>query len=60
MGAGVFCDTCHQLVYLRVVDGDKVKLVQGGRTVITTSAKSKLNLKLKCPGGHETAVRIEP
>ena len=56
--AAVFCDVCHQMVYLVVKHGDKVSLVQGGRAVITTSAQSKLNMKLKCPSGHEKAVSL--
>lgn len=54
--AVVFCEKCHKLVYLRVKDGDKMRLVQGNRTIITTSPESKLKMKLKCPAGHEIQI----
>jgi hypothetical protein len=36
--------------------GDKVKIIQGGHAVLTTNPDSSINLKLKCPAGHEVTV----
>jgi hypothetical protein len=53
-----FCQKCHKLVYTVVVDGDKRKIMQGEKCVVTTKNGSKLNINLKCPDGHVNKVEL--
>jgi hypothetical protein len=53
-----FCDTCHKPAYALITEGEEVRLVQSGRTLIHTKAGSHLTFKIKCPDGHKNEVKI--
>jgi Zn finger protein HypA/HybF involved in hydrogenase expression len=53
-----FCETCHIAVYTRVTEGEDLKIIQRGKTVLNSKVGSSLNLTLKCPDGHSTKVKI--
>jgi hypothetical protein len=41
-----------------VAEGDKVKIMQGSKTVINTASGSNLNLNLNCPNGHRNKLNL--
>jgi hypothetical protein len=57
MGA-VFCSTCHKLAFTIITENDKMKVIQKGRTLLSTKVGSTINANLKCPDGHTNKLNL--
>lgn len=53
----VFCRKCHQVAATIKTKDGKVKVMQGGKSMITLSEGSGSNISVRCPNGHN--VRLE-
>ncbi|MBA7518279.1 hypothetical protein ES705_10348 [subsurface metagenome] len=48
----VFCPKCHQEVCKVVKTDGQTKIMQGGKTLITTTDAKMEGLSVTCPAGH--------
>ncbi|MBA7706846.1 hypothetical protein ES703_115703 [subsurface metagenome] len=52
----VFCPKCHQEVCKVIKADGQTKIVQGGKTLITTTGAKMEGLSVTCPAGHSVLV----
>ena len=55
-----FCPSCHREAYRLEEDGETVRIVQNGGTVLNLNNKSSVSLNLNCPAGHPVKLEIKP
>jgi hypothetical protein len=55
-----FCEICHKPAYAIITEGENVKIVQKGKTVMNTKAGSSLNIgSFSCPDGHPNKLNLK-
>lgn len=52
----VFCPKCHQEVCRVIKAGGQTKIMQGGKTLITTTDAKIDGLSIACPTGHNVSM----
>lgn len=54
-----YCPKCHKEAYRIEENGDNIKIIQGGRTVLNLGHSSNVSMSLTCPSGHPVKLEIE-
>ncbi len=60
MSGLVYCPKCHEEAYRLEENGDNIKVIQRGKTILNVNKKSRVSMKLACPSGHPVKLEIKP
>lgn len=55
-----YCPICHREAYRLVEEGEDIRVMQGTRSVMTVTRKSKVSLGLFCPNRHPVQLELKP
>ena len=53
-----FCPKCHREAYRLVEEGEQVKVIQWGKTLLNISETSNVTMNINCPAGHPVKLVI--
>ena len=55
-----YCPKCHKEAYRLIEEGDNIKVIQGGRTVLNLNKNSSVSMSFACPSGHPVKMELNP
>lgn len=59
MSKTIFCPVCHKLTAQVIRDGNGVRLMQNGKSILSLGKNSSGNsIGVKCPDGHSVSVEM--